>query len=577
MNGAGAFFCRFMIFSGFATALTLMGATSAFALTNAQIQSAQQQTDQILRQQQLQQQSEMDKALRTRKQTQISVPLPKMQQGHGKGCRMIKKIELLDPVHMPKAEQRKLTAPFEGKCLGVDQIEKLMSGITAFYINKGYVTTRVYLPGQNLATGILKLQIVPGIVQEIKTDKAKTHINYLGNIFPGVVGHDLNLRDFEEGIDQINRLLSNNATMQIAPGAQAGESVVTIDNRPSKPWHVTASYNDYGSATTGRDQTSVAASFDNLAGLQDFTSLTVNKTIPWNNGYHEATAYSLLMSLPLGYSTITFNYSKSNYNSTILSGASNLHLNGTDNSGTLTLDRVVYRDRVSKADVSAALTNDVTDTYIDNQFINVSSRTLTYLTLAANYSTRLLGGSFNTGVAYARGLPFFNALHDASTISSAVPHAQFDKYTLTAGYSRPFSAERQNFVFSSQFSGQYAPYALYGSQQFSIGGLYTVRGFLDEEIANDDGFYLRNDVTLLKSATVGGRTFSIRPLVALDVGAAGSVHAGTQNGMLVGAAAGANVASGPANLSLLAGHPLIYPGTVGHPGFNLLGQLSVTF
>ncbi len=567
---------NFILFAVLAAGL-VFGAAPAHAFTNAQIQSAQHQNDQILRQQQLQQQSEMDKALRLRRHTHIQVPIPKMQKGHGKGCRLIKHIELLNAVHMSKKEARKLTAPFEGKCLGVDQIEKLMSGVTAFYIRKGYVTTRVYLPGQNLKTGILKLQIVPGVVQSIQTEKDKTHINYLGNIFPGIVGHDLNLRDFEQGIDQINRLLSNNATMDIAPGKQAGMSVVTIKNKPSKPWHVSASYNDYGSATTGRDQTSVTASFDNLAGLQDFTSLTANKTLPFNNGYHEATAYSLLMSVPLGYSTQSFNYNKSNYNSTIHSGATNLHLNGTDNAGTLTLDRVVYRDQAGKADVSAALTNDVTNTYIDNQYISVSSRTLTYLTLGANYSTRLLGGAFNAGVGYARGLGFFNALHDGSSISSAVPHAQFDKYTLTAGYSRPFVAEKQQLVFSTQFSGQYAPYALYGSQQFSIGGLYTVRGFLDEEIANDDGFYLRNDLTLLKTAKFGKRTFNIRPLIALDVGAAGSVHAGTQAGMLAGAAVGTDISSGPVDFNILVGHPLIYPGTVGHPGFNLLGRLSITF
>lgn len=550
---------------------------SAQAFTNAQIQNAQQQSGQIQRQQQLQQQDERDKALQQRGQTQINVTPPPLQKGQGAGCRLIRRIELLNPVHMPKAERKKLVAPFEGKCLGVDQIEKLMSAVTAFYINKGYVTTRVYLPAQDLSTGILKLRIVPGKVGAIKTDERKTQINYLGNIFPDVVGHDLNLRDFEQGIDQINRLLSNNATIDIAPGARAGESVVTINNNPGRHWRVSANYNDYGAATTGRDQGGVTASFDDVAGLEDFTALTINKTLPPNDGYHQATAESLLMSLPLGYSTLSFSYNYSDYDSTILSGATNLHLSGTDNAGTVTLDRVIWRGRTDKADVSAALTNDDTLTYIDGQEISVSSRVLTYLTLAANYSTQTHGGTATLGAAYARGLGFFDALHDAAGIASSVPHAQFDKYTLTAGYSRPFSADRQNFVFSTQFSGQYAPYALYGNQQFSIGGPYTVRGFLDEAVANDDGFYLRNDLTLLESATIGGRTFSIRPLVALDAGAAGSVHAGTQSGMLAGAAAGTDIASGAADFNLLAGHPLIYPSYAGHPGFNLLGRFSVTF
>lgn len=55
-------------------------------------------------------------------------------------------------------------------------------------------------------------------------------------IFPGVKGSVLQLRDIEQGLDQLNRLPSNNATMRIEPGAEAGSSRVLINNVQKRTW-----------------------------------------------------------------------------------------------------------------------------------------------------------------------------------------------------------------------------------------------------------------------------------------------------------------------------------------------------
>lgn len=561
-------------------AMGIMGESStAQALTAGQIQQGQQENDRIQRQQQLQQQEDMQKSLKTgRPQTVITVPPPSVQKGHGEGCRFIKQITLLNPVHMSDKEKDKLLKPYVGKCLGVNDIEKLMSDVTAFYINKGYVTTRVYLPAQDLMKGTLKLQIVAGKVSEITTDEKKSQIAHMENLFPGVVDNDLNLRDFEQGIDQINRLLSNNATIDIKPGEEPGESIVAINNNEQTHWHFNTTLDNYGAATTGRDQVGATASFDNIAGFEDFTSLGVHKTIPFDSNMHQASSENVLISVPFGYTTYTAAYTESNYNSSIVSGANVLHLNGTEDNASGTIDHVVYRDQKSKASVTASLTNDVTNTFIDQQLINVSSRTLTYATVGGNISTQIKGGTATASIGYTRGLRAFGALADQTGINSAVPHAQFDKYTLAAGYVKPFTVDHQSLFFSSQFSGQYAPYTLYGSQQFSIGGIYTVRGFVDEGLANDNGYYVRNDLTLNKSYTSkNGQTVSFRPFVAVDAGSVGSVHAGTQAGTLVGAAVGTDVAFRAFDFNILAGHPLIVPSKVDSPGFNALSRLSITF
>jgi hemolysin activation/secretion protein len=491
---------------------------------------------------------------------------------------MITRIELKDTVHMTKGEMEAMVAPYAGKCLGVDDIQSLLSAITTFYVKKGYVTTRVYLPAQDLTKGTLQIKVLEGKVSDIRLDNG-TGIDHLCNIFPNDIGQDLNLRDYEQGIDQLNRLLSNNATMDIQPGTSPGESIVVIKNKPTKFWHMSFTADDYGTRSTGRDQAGVTASLDNLTTFNDFLSVTQRKSLPFGDGLKDSNATTALWSIPYGYATFTAGATQSDYDSTVPTASGNrLHLAGDTRDIYATLERVVFRDQYGKATVNATLTNDVTNTFIDDQKIGVSSRTLTWLQLGANYTTALWGGNANLGVGYYKGLNAFHALNDPGELPGIVPRAQFTKYTLSAGYSKPFAAVGQKWLASTQFSGQYAPTTLYGSQQFSVGGIYTVRGFFEEQLANDDGYFFRNDLTLLKQYTIWGHSVGFRPFGSFDFGSVGSNNSpGTPAGTLGGAALGFDLSSGPFDFNIYTGYPLIYPDRVTNERFNTFARLTLTF
>jgi hemolysin activation/secretion protein len=562
--------------------VVVLAAAPAMAQTQSQIDQAAQQSERIQREQMQRQQEDINRSLETnRPQTTIEVQPPRVPQGHGTGCRDIDHIRLVNAVHMSSKQAHTLMGLYvgtSGRCLGVDEIQKLLSDITRFYVDRGYATTRVYLPAQDLTKGMLLIQVVPGKVGTIEIDKG-AGISNIQDVFPGVVGEDLNLRDIEQGIDQLNRLTSNNASIDLRPGAQPGESVVLIKNVPTKFWHANLTGDNYGTRSTGRDQLGATVSLDNLTGLNDFMSLTQRNTVPFGDSDKQSTSTSFLLSIPYGYTTFTAGLTASDYDSGLATaGGSRLHLSGDDRAVFATVDHVVYRDQNGKASIHATLTNDKTDSYIDDQKLSVSSRALTFLDLGASYNTALWGGFANIGFDYTRGLNLFDALNDPSGLPGAAPRAQFDKFGVTAGYSHPLTVAKQSLTFSTQFSGQYAPDTLYGSQQFSVGGMYTVRGFYEEELANDDGFYLRNDLTLNKTlGSLYGNPVGFRPFVAFDVGAVGSRTGDTSHGALGGAAIGFDLAGGPVDFNLYTGYPLIYPKDVTNERFNTFARLSVTF
>ncbi|MBM3618989.1 MAG: ShlB/FhaC/HecB family hemolysin secretion/activation protein, partial [Alphaproteobacteria bacterium] len=259
-------------------------------------------------------------------------------------------------------------------------------------------------------------------------------------------------------------------------------------------------------------------------------------------------------------------------------GGVELELTGDSEAAFASLDHVIYRDQDSKFSGYTTLTRKSTNNFIENAKLDVSSRTLTVLDLGVNYSTVALGGSVSLSGGYSRGLDLFGAEEDAAGLPGSAPKAEFSKLTVSAGYYKPFNLFEENMLYSSQFSGQYALDTLFGSEQFSAGGIYTVRGFYEEVLANDHGAYLRNDLAvMLPIDSLFGQAATLKPYIGLDAGAVHGRASGTATGVLVGAAVGVALMSGPISFDIYTGYPLSMPDDVENEHFNTFARLSVNF
>lgn len=134
-------------------------------------------------------------------------------------CFPIKNIELNGADSLSESEKNRLLKPYIGQCLGVTQLNELLKVITDHYIEKGLVTSRAYLPQQDLSGGHLKVLVVEGKLEGLKgAEGSKLSDRELGMAFPGKTGELVNLREIEQLVDQLNRLPSNQAQMELAPG-----------------------------------------------------------------------------------------------------------------------------------------------------------------------------------------------------------------------------------------------------------------------------------------------------------------------------------------------------------------------
>lgn len=162
-------------------------------------------------------------------------------------CFTIHTIELKGADSLSAADRDALLKPFIDQCLGVSQLNALLKAITDHYLGRGLVTSRAYLPQQDLSSGHLQVPVVEGRLEGVRPDQGSgLSERELAMAFPGDVGQRLNLREIEQMADQLNRLLSNKAQMELTPGTAVGGSEVLVRNTSQKPWRASLSRNNEG-------------------------------------------------------------------------------------------------------------------------------------------------------------------------------------------------------------------------------------------------------------------------------------------------------------------------------------------
>ncbi len=547
--------------------LNLLTPTATFAQTQAEIDAAQRQSDIIQRQEQERLLRDQEAARRLTDRVDgmdTEQLLPKIElPGIGVVCREINVIIVSGAPNLSDTARKRITDDYSGRCLNVGDIEGILSEITKDYIDRGYITTRAYLPPQDLSTGRLEILVIEGVVEKIMIEDGDANSISIGNAFPGMEGNLLNLRDLEQGIDQINRLASNNAQLDIRPGEKPGASQVVVYNQPRSRFHFNITADNQGSESTGDEQTGLTVTADNLLGFNDLLSVTHRESTPSQSGRKLSKSDNLYFSIPFGYSTLSLGISRSEYFSPVdLPSGLQLISSGDSKTNNIRLDRVVYRDQSTRVLLAATLTTKDSNNFLDGQFLEVSSRKLTVLDVDGNFNTGLAGGVLSVDVGYAQGLKIAGALEDPDFLPNSSPHAQFSKFKAGFYYARPFRLFDKDFSFSSQFTAQKARDVLYGSEQMSIGGLYSVRGFVSNILSGDDGYYWRNEVSVRQSVTLGSEVISTRIYAGYDTGEvsnrADDIPEGRLAGMVIGVAGNWRGAS----LELSNTRPLTLPDTM---------------
>ena len=419
-------------------------------------------------------------------------------------CFPIQDIELKGADSLSAADRNRLLKPYIGQCLGVTQLNELLKVITDDYIAKGRVTSRAYLPQQDLSSGHLQVLVVEGKLEGIKGAQGSTVTDReLAMAFPGKVGEALNLREVEQLVDQLSRLPSKQAQMELTPGTQIGGSEVLVKNQPQKPWRASLSRNNDGQKSTGEQQWGAGLEWDSPLGLAD--QLILRGGHDAISDHQKTSKNSMLYyNVPWGWWNFSYTYSESEYRAPGDLDGYKYKQTGDSQNHQLRAERVVHRDDVSKTSVNVGLTHLRTNNYFNEERLDVSSNRLSEFQVGINHGRRIGSAFVNLDVGMQNGTGAFDAQKDDQERirGNLTPTPRYRKYTATVSYLQPFTLWGESLSFSSLATGQRSEDVLYPAQRMSLGGSYSVRGFKDQQLTGDSGGYWRNEVRWARPVTL---------------------------------------------------------------------------
>ncbi len=507
-------------------------------------------------------------------------------------CFRIDAIVLETPESLPEAARTlgASTLPFDrftfarewadhyaGGCVGKQGLDTIVKGLQQVVLSRGYITTRVLLPEQDLSGGTLRLALIPGVIGRVRFSDPTLRGTWK-SAFPARDGDLLNLRDLEQGLEQMKRVSNQDVSMQIAPADAdtPGQSDVVLDVNRSKPWTLIASVDNAGTRATGKLQGSLSVGVYNPLGLNDMFNVGVTHDLLLREKAFGSRGWNGSYSMPWGYWSATLAAYTSTYYQQIAGVNQTFIASGNSQTVDVKVSRVLSRGQNHVSGAQFRLSRRFGRSFIEDTEISHQRRNNAIVELGLT-DRRYLGAAQLDGMlAYRQGVGGLGA-QDDQLAATGGPTYRYRMAVLDANVSLPFAVFGQPLRYVSTWHGQYTGNTLYYIDTLTIGSRYTVRGFDGETmLAAARGFYWRNELQMPigqtgQSVYAGldyGQVWGPQP-VALD---------GTRlAGAVVGVKGGIATRFGSYGYDLFAGTPIYkptsFPTAQWTVGFQLTAQI----
>lgn len=505
-------------------------------------------------------------------------------------CFDLRRLELknISGVSMPEFDWvlQQLSAPdtsvILGRCVGAQGVAWVIDRGQKLLVDQGFVTSRILATQQDMSQGTLVLTLIPGRIRAIRLAEPVDRRANLGNALPMQAGDILNLRDIEQTLENLKRVPTAEADIQIEPaqgdGAQLGDSDLVVSYRQSFPLRLTVNADDSGTKATGRYQGSVTVSYDNALTLNDLFYVTsTNSMGGGDSGPRGSRANTIHYSLPMGYWTLGATSSASSYFQTVAGLNQNYVYRGTSDNNEIKLNRLLMRDGTQKFNLAARAFQRKSNNHIDDTEVNVQRRVVGGWDSTLNHKVFIQDATLESNLTYKRGTGAFGSI-PAPEEAFNEGTSRFAVVTADVNLTVPFKVTRPNHeVQRIRYNGSWRIQKnrtpLTPQDRFVIGGRYSVRGYDGESVLSaEHGWFWRNDLSFALGNS--GQEF----YAGIDTGQVG----GPSSEMLVatrltGAVLGLRGAIQKLNYDFFIGTPVNKPDNFKTAGSTAGFSLSVSF
>lgn len=389
-------------------------------------------------------------------------------------------------------ELNQAIANFTHQPVSFAQLVQAAHQITELYVSRGYITTGAYVPEQSLTSGKVRIQIVEGSLGEIEVDvTGRLKESYVRDRLEAKTQTPLNINQLQSALQllQLNPLIES-LNAELSAGITPGTNILSVSVISADTFKLETRLNNNRNLSIGSFERGVHLEEANLLGIGDRLRLTYDNTQGSNQfggGY----------TLPLNTSggSLGFNF-RWGQNEIVQSSLANIDLDIESRNYDLTWRQPLFQK--ATPNVSQELAVNITagrrtsDSTIMNEpqplspganeegEIRTSVVSLGQEWLQRNRREVIAANSqFNLGVDVL----------DA-TILPEEPDSEFFSWRGQFSYLRSLSKTPQEFgsVLLLRSELQLASDPLISTEQFSLGGATTVRGYRQDALLTDSGF-----------------------------------------------------------------------------------------
>lgn len=421
----------------------------------------------------------------------VSVTAPAPQAAAPDQCFPIKLVEIESANLLTTAEIHAVIDAHAKSCMDVKAIEAMLMAFNKIYVERGYVTARAMLPEQDLESGTLQVKVVEGRVEKITYlesrdgKKAPGPQSKIATSFPLTPGERLQLRNLEQGLDQINRLPSNKATIDIKPGEAFGTSELVVSNEMKSPYRVGSKFTYLDNKGRTDKSADVTIEADDLFKVNDMWYLAYS-------GGSSSNALSVLASLPYGWWTLS---ASGSYSEDLQHITTTSDLYTQTATGSFILNRMLFRDAKQKVKAEVSYSQRWNSRYINAS--RLTPHRFSLVRAGMSYEKYLTGGFLSLGGGVSSGLGLIGG--EDSDVNGA-PQANFYKADVNGLYYHAF-ANGATATLSATL--QWSSDVLYNSEQMTIGGSTSVRGYSRNKLSGDTGGFMQTTLNFPMTTIAG--------------------------------------------------------------------------
>ncbi|BDA71939.1 surface antigen (D15) [Rivularia sp. IAM M-261] len=417
------------------------------------------------------------------------------------------------------------------------QLLQAASKITSLYIKEGYVTSGAYIPEQTL-TGcfvksqgaescVVKIQIIEGSLQELRVTREPTSSKQLNDSYVRSrlelgIAKPLNIIRLRETLQllQQNPLIES-ISAELSAGTIPGTNLLKVTFREASTDNIGIILDNSRNPSVGSFRRGVEIEEANLTGLGDRLNIGYDNT-DGSNGINAS--YTIPINSRNG--TIGFSYSKTS-NNIIEPPFKDLDIESNSRNYEISLRQPVVQNARAEFTQELALGLTLSRRESDTSVLGVDfpisvgadargNTRISALRFFQEWRRSSFQEVFLARSQFSVGVGAFNA-----SMNDSAPDSRFFAWRGQLQWLRLLGSKSNNPRVTPRLlvrsDVQLANTALVPLEQFTLGGIFSARGYRQDALFSDNGVFVSADLQLPIYSTAKGNNI-LRVIPFVDVG-----------------------------------------------------------